>query len=64
MTQSLLNGLNVLELGEGVSAAYCAKLLGQLGARVVKAEPPEGDRTRRVGPFPGTSRTRSAARYS
>ena len=28
MTQSLLNGLNVLELGEGVSAAYCAKLLG------------------------------------
>ncbi len=53
MTQSLLDGLNVLELGEGVSAAYCAKLLGQLGARVVKVEPPEGDRTRRVGPFPG-----------
>ena len=53
MTQSLLNGLNVLELGEGVSAAYCAKLLAQLGARVVKAELPEGDLTRRVGPFPG-----------
>ncbi len=53
MKESLLDGLKVLELGEGVSAAYCGKLLGQLGARVVKAEPPEGDRTRRVGPFPG-----------
>lgn len=53
MAQSLLTGLNVLELGEGVSAAYCAKLLGQLGARVAKVEPPHGDSARRVGPFPG-----------
>ena len=53
MAQSLLTGLNVLELGEGVTAAYCAKLLGQLGARVAKVEPPYGDRARRVGPFPG-----------
>lgn len=53
MAQSLLTGINVLELGEGVSAAYCAKLLGQLGARVAKVEPPGGDVTRRVGPFPG-----------
>ena len=53
MAQSLLTGLNVLELGEGVSAAYCAKLLGQLGARVAKVEPPQGDSVRRVGPFPG-----------
>ncbi len=53
MAQSLLTGLNVLELGEGVSAAYCAKLLGQLGARVAKVEPAHGDSARRVGPFPG-----------
>ncbi len=53
MAESLLKGVNVLELGEGVSAAYCAKLLGQLGARVAKVEPPYGDRARRVGPFPG-----------
>ncbi len=53
MAQSLLTGLNVLELGEGVPAAYCAKLLGQLGARVAKVEPPYGDRARRAGPFPG-----------
>ena len=53
MAHSLLTGLNVLELGDGVSAAYCAKLLGQLGARVAKVEPPHGDRARRIGPFPG-----------
>ena len=53
MAESLLKGVNVLELGEGVSAAYCAKLLGQLGARVAKVEPPYGDGARRVGPFPG-----------
>ena len=43
----------VLELGSGFSAAYAAKLLGDHGADVVKVEPPEGDKTRRRGPFPG-----------
>ena len=36
-----------------VAAPYCAKLLGDLGADVVKVEGPEGDRARRVGPFVG-----------
>ena len=49
MTQSP----RVLELGSGFSAAYAAKLLGDHGADVVKVETPEGDRTRRRGPFPG-----------
>ena len=43
----------VLELGGAFSAAYAAKLLGDHGADVVKVEPPEGDKTRRRGPFPG-----------
>ena len=43
----------VVELGSGFSAAYAAKLLGDHGADVVKIETPEGDRTRRRGPFPG-----------
>ena len=29
------------------------KLMADLGARVIKVEPPEGDWTRRYGPFPG-----------
>lgn len=46
-----LDDLRVLELGEFVSAPYCAKLLADLGADVLKVEPPRGDRARRYGPF-------------
>ncbi|MBI5948238.1 MAG: CoA transferase [Chloroflexi bacterium] len=48
-----LEGLRVVEVGEGVAGPYCGKLLAGLGATVVKVEPPGGDRTRRDGPFPG-----------
>ena len=44
--------IRVLELGTGVSAAYAAKLLGDDGADVIKAEELEGDATRNRGPFP------------
>ena len=47
-----LDGVLVLELGEGISAAYCTQILGDLGADVIKIEPPSGDITRRLGPFP------------
>ena len=42
MGTALLSGLKVLELGEFVSAPYCAKLLADLGADVIKVEAPEG----------------------
>ena len=48
-----LDGLRVIEVGGGVAAGYATKLLADLGADVVKVEPPEGDETRRLGPFPG-----------
>ncbi|MGD9764791.1 MAG: CaiB/BaiF CoA transferase family protein [Candidatus Binatia bacterium] len=48
-----LEGVRVIELGEMVSAAYAAKLLADLGAEVIKVEPPGGDRARFRGPFPG-----------
>jgi crotonobetainyl-CoA:carnitine CoA-transferase CaiB-like acyl-CoA transferase len=49
-----LGHLRVLEIGDGVSAAYATKLLADLGADVVKIEPPgRGDVTRTRGPFPG-----------
>ena len=49
-----LAGLRVLEVAEGVCGPYCGKLLAALGAEVIKAEaPPEGDPSRRRGPFPG-----------
>ena len=53
MTQaSALSDLRVLEYGDMVSGAYCARLLADAGADVVKVEPPEGDSSRRRGPFP------------
>ena len=47
-----LAGALVVECGQGVSASFAAKLLSQLGAEVIKVEPPEGDVTRSRGPFP------------
>jgi crotonobetainyl-CoA:carnitine CoA-transferase CaiB-like acyl-CoA transferase len=49
-----LEGLSILELGEGIGGAFCGKLLRDYGAQVIKVErPPDGDPTRRIGPFPG-----------
>ena len=48
----LLSGVRVLDLGEGVSAPCAARTLAWLGADVVKIEPPGGDFSRAVGPFP------------
>lgn len=48
-----LEGMRVLEDGGGIAAAYAGKLLADLGADVIKLEPPQrGDAVRRRGPFP------------
>ncbi|HEV3109664.1 MAG TPA: CoA transferase [Candidatus Binataceae bacterium] len=46
-----LAGIRVVECGQGVAAAFAAKLLALLGADVIKVEPPQGDITRQRGPF-------------
>ncbi len=48
-----LNGIHVIELAEGIAGPFCGKLMAGLGASVVKIEPPAGDVTRSLGPFPG-----------
>ncbi len=45
-----LAGLRILDLTD-LKGAMCAKLFGDMGADVLKIEPPEGDATRRIGPF-------------
>jgi crotonobetainyl-CoA:carnitine CoA-transferase CaiB-like acyl-CoA transferase len=45
-----LAGLRILELADE-KGQFCGKLLGDLGADVVKIEPPGGERCRHVGPF-------------
>ncbi len=42
-------GLRVADLSQGVAGPYCAMLLGQHGADVVKVEPPNGDWSREIG---------------
>jgi len=44
-----LVGLKVLELGHYVAAPFCTRLLADLGAEVIKAEPPGGDPVRGWG---------------
>ena len=53
MTETLpgpLAGLSILELADE-RGQFCGKLLGDLGADVVKIEPPGGEHNRHVGPF-------------
>lgn len=47
----MLQGLKVLDISDGIAAPFCAKLLGDLGADVLKIEPADGDWTRAIGPF-------------
>ncbi len=49
----LLSGVRVLDIGGRISAPYCSKTLANMGAEVIKVEPPNGDEARRMGPFPG-----------
>ncbi len=42
-------GLRVLDLSQGIAGPYCAALLAQQGADVVKVEPPGGDWIRNAG---------------
>ncbi len=47
-----LAGLKVLDLGTRIAAPFCAGLLGEQGAEVVKIEQPgTGDFMREIGPF-------------
>ena len=47
--QGPLSGLRVLEIGHFVAAPFCTRLLGDLGADVIKVEPPDGDPVRQWG---------------
>lgn len=51
-TESALGHLRVVELGD-IPASYATRQLADLGADVIKVEPPGGDPNRRLPPFAG-----------
>ena len=45
-----LDGITVLEMGSLIAGSFCCRLLGDMGARVIKVEPPDvGDPLRQWG---------------
>ena len=53
MAEGPLADVTVVDCSEGVAGGYASRLLADLGARVIKVEPPGGERLRSLGPFPG-----------
>ena len=49
MTSAPLSGVRVVEIGNYMSVPFAAMMLADLGADVVKVEPPKGDPFRRFG---------------
>ncbi len=51
MLEGALTGVKVLDLSEDIAGSFCARLLADYGADVLKLQPPGGAALRRMGPF-------------
>ncbi len=49
----LLDGVRVIDLSRVLAGPFAAQILAEMGADVIKVEPPEGDSARGIGPFIG-----------
>ncbi|MGE8688874.1 MAG: CaiB/BaiF CoA transferase family protein [Achromobacter sp.] len=52
-----LQGLRVVDFSKVLAGPLCTQYLGDMGAEVIKVEPPKGDDTRRWPPFKGEDGT-------
>ena len=46
-----LEGIKIVDLSHVLAAPFCTMILAEMGADVVKVEPPKGDDSRAFGPF-------------
>ncbi len=59
---SVLDDVRIIELG-GALGGWCGKLLADMGASVIKVEPPEGDETRDYPPFRNDEPDKNSSLY-
>lgn len=58
-----LSGLKIVDFTHALAGPFCTMVLADLGADVLKVEPPYGDGTRRIGPFHPSDMTRAYGGY-
>lgn len=59
-----LEGIKVIELSHLIAGPYCAQLMGEQGAEVIKVEPPTGELSRHREPMHRTEDGVASAYYS
>lgn len=62
-SKGALDGVLVIDFTQMLSGPFAAMMLADQGARVIKVEPPGGDRTRKFGPFRPGQLTMSEGGY-
>ncbi|MBF6599500.1 MAG: CoA transferase [Dehalococcoidia bacterium] len=58
-----LSDVRVVDLTQALAGPFCTMLLADLGADVIKVEPPRGDMTRAMPPWPGETAPKTYGGY-